>query len=376
MKLAVRTDASRRIGWGHLKRCLALAQALRERGDEVVFVIRPSDVDVRPLLAQSGFAALPMPRLDGQADDDPDEAPPPHGAWLQRRWDRDAADTTCALHAWRPDVVLVDHYGIDARWHCALGAATGATIAVIDDLADRPLAAELVIDHNPAADHAAKYRGVLRYPARICGGPSYALLDPVYREHARCVVDEAVASIGIFMGGTDPGNFSAFAVRACREQAAWTGPIEIATTSANPALGALRALAQDDARLTITLDQPNLADFHARHGLQVGAGGGALWERCCIGTPTLALVTAENQRLSVPLLAADGVVVGLDAIGQGADAAVALGTAVRRLLDAPDERRALHRRSLALVDGLGAARAAAALAALRQPARPPEGDLR
>ncbi|WP_284620134.1 UDP-2,4-diacetamido-2,4,6-trideoxy-beta-L-altropyranose hydrolase [Aquabacterium humicola] len=365
MKVAVRTDASRRIGWGHLKRCLSLAQALRERGDEVAFVARPADVDVASLLAQAGFAALPMPRIDDGAGDDPDETPPPHGAWLERRWDRDATDTTCAVHAWGPDVVLVDHYGIDARWHSALGAATGATIAVIDDLADRPLATELVIDHNPAADHAAKYRGVLRYPAGICGGPSYALLDAVYRDHARCVVTPQVTSIGVFMGGTDPGNFSAFAVNACRQDAGWTGPIEIATTSANPSLPLLQALAAADAQLHIVLDQPHLADFHARHGLQIGAGGGALWERCSLGTPTIALITADNQRLSVPLLAADGVVVGLDAIGQGADVARALGSAVRRLLDAPDERRALHQSSIALVDGHGAARAAAAIAALR-----------
>ncbi|NRF70257.1 UDP-2,4-diacetamido-2,4,6-trideoxy-beta-L-altropyranose hydrolase [Aquincola sp. S2] len=372
MRIAVRADASRRIGWGHLKRCLALAQALREQGDEVCFVLRPSDVDVTALLAQAGFTALPMPRLDDRPDDDADDAPPPHGEWLERRWDRDAADTTCAVHAWQPQVVLVDHYGIDARWHCALGAATGAAIAVIDDLADRPLAAELVIDHNPAADHAAKYRAVLRYPARICGGPSYALLDAVYRTHPRCVIGEQVPSIGIFMGGTDPGNCSAFAYAACREHAAWAGPIEVATTSANPSLPALQALAAADALLTLAVDQPNLADFHARHGLQIGAGGGALWERCCLGTPTLALITAENQRLSVPLLAADGVVIGFDAIGQGADRCSALGTAIRQLIDTPAERAALHHRSLALVDGQGAARVAAALASLRVL----EGDLR
>lgn len=365
-RVAMRADASRRIGWGHLKRCLALAQALREAGAEVAFVTRPADVDSAALVAQAGFAVLPMPRLEGHPDspDDPDDAPPPHADWLERRWDRDAADTTAAVHAWQPQLMVVDHYGIDARWHCALRAATGVAIAVIDDLADRPLTPDLLIDHNPAADHRAKYQAVLRYPTPLCGGPSFALLDAVYRDHPRNAADAALASIGIFMGGTDPGNFSAWAYEACRGSAGWTGPIEIATTSAHPALAALQALAAADARLTLALDQPHLAGFHARHGLQIGAGGGALWERCCLGTPTLALVTAENQRLSVPLLADQGVVVGFDAVGQGPERGAALGRVIRRLIDSPAERAALRELSLALVDGRGAARAAAAVLAL------------
>lgn len=369
MRVAVRTDASRRIGWGHVKRCLALAQALREAGALVMFVTRPSDMDTGALIAQAGFQLLPMPRMDDHpdADDRTDPAEPRHGTWLARRWDRDACDTTCAVHGWRPHWVLVDHYGIDGRWHCAVRAATGARIAVIDDLADRPLTADLIIDHNPAADHTAKYRAVLRYPTPVWGGPSFALLDPVYRDHPRCDVRPALQSIGIFMGGTDPGDFSGFAYRACRQHAGWTGPIEIATSSANNALSRLHALAASDPALSVSVDQPNLAAFHARHGLQVGAGGGALWERCCLGTPTIAVITAENQRLSVPLLADAGVVRGIDAVGQGAEREVELGRVIRALADSPEDRQELHQRSMRLVDGRGAQRAAAALLALSVP---------
>jgi UDP-2,4-diacetamido-2,4,6-trideoxy-beta-L-altropyranose hydrolase len=365
MRVAVRTDATRRIGWGHLKRCLALAQALRENGAEVAFVTRPGDVDSGALIAQAGFFALPMPRWEDHpaSPDDPDDAPPPHGAWLARRWDRDAADTTAAVHAWQPQVVLVDHYGIDARWHCAVRTATGARIAVIDDLADRPLAADLLIDHNPSPDHAAKYRAVLRYAAPICGGPAHALLDAAFSAQDHCRIEPVLQSIGIFMGGTDPDNFSAFAVRACREHAGWTGPIQVATTSAHPALATLRTLQVSDPQLDIVVDQPNLAAFHAAHGLQIGAGGGAMWERCSLGTPTIALITADNQRQSIPLVAAAGAVLGLDAMGQGDALCRELGVLIRRLIDSRAERQALHARALALVDGRGAERVATAVLA-------------
>lgn len=362
VRVAVRADASRRIGLGHLKRCLALAQALRAQGAEVAFITRASDVDGAGLVSAAGFTLLPMPRL-GYGAEEQDDAPPPLAALLARRWDHDAADSTCAMHAWQPQVVVVDHYGIDARWHCAVRSATGARIAVIDDLADRPLAADLLIDHNPSPDHAAKYRAVLRYAAPVCGGPAHALLDAAFSAQAPCRVEPVLRSIGIFMGGTDPDNFSAFAVRACREFAGWTGPIQIATTSAHPALAMLRTLQVSDPQLDIVVDQPNLAAFHAAHGLQIGAGGGAMWERCRLGTPTIALITAENQRQSIPLVAASGAVVELDAMGQGESLCRELGTLVRRLVDSHAERQTLHERALALVDGHGAERVATAVLA-------------
>jgi UDP-2,4-diacetamido-2,4,6-trideoxy-beta-L-altropyranose hydrolase len=135
----------------------------------------------------------------------------------------------------------------------------------------------------------------------------------------------------------------------------------------------LRTLQVSDTQLDIILDQPNLAAFHAAHGLQIGAGGGAMWERCSLGTPTIALVTAENQRQSVPLVAAEGAVVGLDAMGQGEALCRELGLLIRRLIDSRPERQTLHERALALVDGHGAERVATAVlacgrhAAVREP---------
>ena len=40
MKIAFRADASIDIGSGHVMRCLALADALRARGDETLFLCR------------------------------------------------------------------------------------------------------------------------------------------------------------------------------------------------------------------------------------------------------------------------------------------------------------------------------------------------
>ena len=86
---------------------------------------------------------------------------------------------------------------------------------------------------------------------------------------------DEVKSIGIFMGGADPSALSEPALRACREHAGFTGPIELVTTQANPRHSALKALAARWPQTTVSVDIPELSGFYSRHGLQIGAGGSA-----------------------------------------------------------------------------------------------------
>lgn len=353
-RVLVRADATAALGWGHVRRCLSLAQSLRAAGADVRFTGRADSATTR-LLAAEGFAWLPLP-TDAAAGDQA----------------ADAQATLAMLRQWPATAVVVDHYDLAAPWHEAVRHDSGAAIVVIDDLADRPLAPDLLVDHNPAADHAAKYRAVLGANVPLCTGPRHALLDPLYAARAAAARTQPAASaevrrVGLFLGGTDPQAHSAWALQVLRRHVGWHGEVLVASTTANPGWRALQTRVLADGRAELLLDLPHLADFHAACDLQIGAGGGALWERCCLGVPTVALIVAPNQRLSVPLLHDSGVLVGVDAIGQTPAQAQALATALAGLLGSADQRAALRRHSLALVDGQGARRTATAvLSLLRQ----------
>lgn len=349
-QVVVRTVASAAVGAGHLRRCLSLALRLRTLGAEVAF-------------------ALPS-------------APPPFDAWVRDRGfplheigdalaaSTDAERSVTVLSGC--DWVVVDDYRLDARWHEA-ATARGVRVAVIDDLANRPIQADLLIDPNEHDDSDAKHKKSLMPRSRLLGGCRYALLDPAYESAPRYEFHPRVRSIGIFTGGSDPGQASVMSLQACRR--VFDGLIEVVSTSANPLLQGLAAAVRGDPSARLSVDLPELAAFHARHDLQIGAGGGATWERCCIGAPALAMSLADNQDTVLPTLARRGIVAAFD--GTPSDLA-ALSRAIGALIDDPRRREVLARRSRELVDGRGALRVALAMLATRlkvQRAGPAECDL-
>ncbi|MCB2076175.1 MAG: UDP-2,4-diacetamido-2,4,6-trideoxy-beta-L-altropyranose hydrolase, partial [Novosphingobium sp.] len=362
MRVAIRVDASAAIGTGHVKRCLSLADALVSAGAAVRFVCRELGIDYGAMLGETGMALTLLDAPSGQWT--PSKQEPPHAAWAGVDWTDDADHTIAACRDWLPDWIVVDHYAFDSRWHDRVRAETSARILVIDDTGDRLLSADILVDHNPDTDHRAKYKRSLETIGRLLAGPRFALLGPRYSEMTPIEIRPEVRSIGMFMGGVDAGNHSALALAACRE-AGFAGPVEIVTTSANPNLAELERIVAADGGAEILRDLPDLIAFLTSHDLQIGAGGGATWERCRAGVPAIVLATAQNQEVVVDALRQDEAAVTPQSSGKAA-----LAKEIALLVADYDRRRHIAANAGHLVDGRGCERVALSMAASELHVRP------
>lgn len=348
MNVAFRVDATASMGIGHVKRCLSLARALVAAGMRTIFITRKGSYGAAEFITAEGVECCLLPAV-----------PTAGGFDLGVAAEDDARDTAAILAGVENlDWVVTDHYGIDAHWHQAFRRQRSTRIACIDDLGNRPHAADLLIDHNFVADHRAKYQGLFPKDKLLLGGPRYALLGPAYAEAPKYKPHPQVRSVGVFMGGTDPGGASARCVKVLLDEVGFTGQVAIATTSANPHLEALREFCRCMPRTSLLVDLPDLAGFFAAHDLQVGAGGGAMWERCCMGVPTLAVALADNQLEVLPALSQAGVVRWLPDLDQEA-----LRDAMQSLITDASGRASLAQAGKRLVDGRGATRVALAMTA-------------
>lgn len=300
--VALLADCGATIGLGHLRRSLVLAAACAEAGMGVRVATPEGAGDA--LVLAAGFETLAWPQASG-------DLPP-------------------------QDLLVIDHYGVSAA-RMRAWRRRAALRVVIDDLADHPLDADLVVNQNLfAAD--LSYDAIVACP--VLRGPSYALVDPKF--HAIGARASGRNRALVSFGGSDDGSFALAAARALRG-AGFDRAIDVAVSPLrNPELEPLAELAADPR---LTLHQGgDMAELMSGAFLYVGGAGTTTFEAAAAGLALLPIGIAENQRRNVDALRRHGVeaLIGLAEQPLAAALRRVLGDATRARLGnviAPDGAR-------------------------------------
>lgn len=259
MKLVIRTEASTTIGLGHFMRCFALAEAAREQGMAVTFVVNAdAPVTERAQVIGARVVTAPSPG-------------------------NDRADMEAEIAA--DDWVVVDTYAADAGYLTHL--ATRAKLAVIDDLdvLDR-FDCRVLINPTPAAPRTSY---VAKSTASLLLGPDYALVRGEFRHPV--VTGDAVT---LTFGGSDPTGLTGSVAE--RLHAALPGVrIRAIAGPANRHVPELQALARRLERMELLVGPPSMAEALSGSALIVTAAGGSVNELAALGVPALAMVVYDNQ---------------------------------------------------------------------------------
>lgn len=299
MHVAFRVDASVHIGTGHVMRCLTLAGALRGQGHACHFICREHRGNLIETIRHRGFPVHTLPlSVDGADVISANE--PTHAQWLGAPWKTDARECREIIRELDPAWLVVDHYSLDSRWEADV-MPEGSRLLVIDDLADRPHQADLLLDQN-LGRAAEDYAGLVPENCPLLIGPRYALLRPEFarmrEESLRRRRTPRLKRLLLTMGGVDKDNATGTVLEALRDcSLPDDAEIEVVMGSNAPWLETVRKHAATMPRPTrVWVDVPDMAQRMAEADLAIGAAGSTSWERCCLGLPALMVVLAENQK--------------------------------------------------------------------------------
>ncbi|WP_291297160.1 hypothetical protein [Elioraea sp.] len=303
-----RCEAGGAVGFGHLSRCLALAEALRPHA-ACRFDVAVEDAAARGLISAAGF--------------DHDDGP--------------------------ADAVVFDGYGFtDATISAARDIATPPpVIAVIDDFGGRAIACDLLISPGPQ-----RRAGDWRVPAgcELLLGPRHALLRTAFAPAP--APGPAVARLLLGFGGTDAGDATARVL-------ALLPPLARVDVLLGPGY---RGRAAPGAGITLHrgLAPEGVARLMAAADAAITAPGVMALELIAVGRPALLFALSGQQRevsasLAEAGLCADG--------GVAAQDEAALRATLRRFLGDEAGRAAMVQAARAVDAAGGAQRVAAALLA-------------
>jgi UDP-2,4-diacetamido-2,4,6-trideoxy-beta-L-altropyranose hydrolase len=334
----IRADASATLGTGHFVRCQTLAAALVAHGWRATFVTRGLLGALADGLAEAGMGIVRLAGGPSMEDESKEIA--------------DGIGHDAAL-------VVADHYGLGPDWFEEVRRQQpGAIIMAIDDLANRPLPVDIVLNQNLGASERA-YAVLVPSDARVLTGPSYALLRPEFARLRGRVRDGRVTRILVFMSGGDAEDVTARAAVAIGRVGL---PADIVVGVAYPHLAALRTIVAEQPMTEIHVNTRAMASLMNGADLAIGAASAASWERCAVGLPAILITMADNQvpaeRRLVEARAAD-------AIGWHTTvSAVDVERAVRALSADPARVEAMSQAAALVTDGRGTDRVVAEIHAI------------
>jgi spore coat polysaccharide biosynthesis predicted glycosyltransferase SpsG len=327
--VALRADAGPGVGLGHLQRTLGLAVALRENGCSCI-VRAPGVGDVR-----ARVEALELRFESASA-----------------RWS--LAEEVAALEPLGADAVVIDSYKA-LEDDLSLLRRGGHRSLVIDDLASSQIFCDVVV--NAAAGASSLPYDTLAPGARLLLGTEYVLLHPKLWDVTPRAPTEHIQTV-LLTGGGSVGSveplqklLSAVAESSAAFDLLLAVPAGVAA-ALEPSIRTSRR------NVSVVSPEATIQEAAVGVGAAVASAGGTTRELLRLGVPTLAVVTADNQRHGAKGLARVGAVELFESVDE---AVTGLPHALDELVASYEERRRLADRGPQVIDGQGCRRVASAV---------------
>jgi len=325
----IRCDGGGKFGYGHVKRMVALARALRDSESIGVLFVLHGSSDAADPIRRAGFEVV---MIESQ---------------------HDLADL---IGDRRPDIFLLDGREGPSRQQLEKLSRNIAVTAVIDDGSETRLAADFAYYPPVPQALALNWTGA-RTVARI--GWEWALLG-VNPHLTASRASSARPILLVAMGGSDPEGLTLRAAKALAPLDPFFRIRFVIGTGVKEAAKVAAAVVACKANYETVEGADDLATEYASADLALCAFGVTAYELAAFGVPAIYLGLTEDHARSASAFEAAGMGVSLGVARHVGDADILAH--VKALMNDPARRRDMRHAGLATLDGSAASRIAADLA--------------
>jgi UDP-2,4-diacetamido-2,4,6-trideoxy-beta-L-altropyranose hydrolase len=333
--LLVRADANAEIGTGHVMRCVALAQAWRDGGGDVIFALAAGGADIHERLHSEGFEVRELSGEAGSAED---------AAGIRELCGQESVE-------W----LVLDGYHFLRGYRDRIQGAAPRLLLVDDHGEFAPYCCDFVLNSNVYASESL-------YPdrqdqTRFLLGPEYALLRreflPLKRERPH--VPEHANRLLVTLGGADAHNVTRTVLEALQELNDLAFDLTVVLGASNRHRDSVeQVLSQSSRPYRLLLNVTNMPELMAASDLAISAGGGTCDEMAFLRVPMFLITIAKNQEQAVEAYRREraAVAAGWFTVLDKAS----LARSLRQMIGDRDLRSEIAENAGTLVDGRGAQR--------------------
>lgn len=328
--LYIRTDANKTIATGHIMRCLSIADAAREKGQDTTFLV--ADTEAVGLLEEHGYPYLV---LDTKWDSMETELPALKQIIKEKKIEK----------------LLIDSYQVTKGY---LEELTKEVKTIyLDDMGSFPYPVSGIICYaNYWKDYYSQFPDK---KTELYMGTSYVPLRREFIGIGSKKIKDQVENLLILSGGTDTYGILDTLLETIKKDD--YKKINVICGRYDKNYDYLCQKYQNFQQIQIERAVTEMKKYMEAADFAVTAGGSTMYELCAVGTPAVSYALADNQLANVRQFQKDGIIEYAGDIRRDAVAAN-----VSRCLDKYWKNKELReeksKKMQSLVDGHGAGRIA------------------
>jgi len=328
VRMVVRCDGDASVGLGHVVRCLALADELREtHGCGITFAMASGEPGMA-LVRENGFPIAAKPTDINEGD------------WLDELMEQQ-----------QPAVLLLDLRSDLPRGKLRSWRQSGVLIATIDDPSDRRLEADLAFYPPVPQVKELDWRG---FAGELYMGWEWVILRNSFA--GRSSSPGTPPRILVTMGGSDPAGLTLLAIRALDTLEHRFEATVVTGSGFAHTMQLFELIAQTRRTFQVEHNVRDMAELMETANLAVASFGVTAYELATMAVPTVLVCLTADHAHSASSLVEERIA---EVCGTYPLVTVeGIARSVRGLIENPDLPQQMRINAHGLLDGRGAARVA------------------